>query len=85
MSSISKELKLSQKYTNHCIRATAVSLLDESNFEARHIMRVSGHKFEKAAFALTPGVFQRLSRKKSPMLSVVPVLLKISSQRALKL
>ena len=27
MSSISKELKLSQKYTNHCIRATAVSLL----------------------------------------------------------
>ena len=44
MSSISKELKLSQKYTNHCIRATAVSLLDECNFEARHIMRVSGHK-----------------------------------------
>ena len=46
MSSISKELKLSQKYTNHCIRATAVSLLDECNFEARHIMRVSGHKSE---------------------------------------
>ena len=41
---ISKELKLSQKYTNHCIRATAVSLLDECNFEARHIMCVSGHK-----------------------------------------
>ena len=48
MSSISKELKLSQKYTNHCIRATAVSLLDESNFEARHIMRVSGHKSESS-------------------------------------
>ena len=26
------------------MRATAVSLLDECNFEARHIMRVSGHK-----------------------------------------
>ncbi|KAK2549950.1 hypothetical protein P5673_029555, partial [Acropora cervicornis] len=48
MSSISKELKLSQKYTNHCIRATAVSLLDESNFETRHIMRVSGHKSESS-------------------------------------
>ena len=48
MISISKELKLSQKYTNQCIRATAVSLLDECNFEARHIMRVSGHKSESS-------------------------------------
>ena len=32
MSSISKELKLSQKYASHCIRATAVLLLDEYNF-----------------------------------------------------
>ena len=48
MSSISKELKLSQKYTDHCIGATAVSLLDECNFEARHIMRVSGHKSESS-------------------------------------
>ena len=48
MSSITKELKLSQKYTNHCIRTTAVSLLDECNFEARHIMRVSGHKSESS-------------------------------------
>ena len=45
---ISKELELSQKYTNHCIRATAMSLLDECNFEARHIMRVSGHKSESS-------------------------------------
>ena len=28
------------------IRATAVTVLDHSNFEARHIMRVSGHKSE---------------------------------------
>ena len=48
MSSISKELRLSQKYTNHCIRETAVSLLDECNFEARHIMRVSEHKSESS-------------------------------------
>ena len=44
MSSISKEMQLSYQYTNYCIRVNAVSLLDECNFEARHIMRVSGHK-----------------------------------------
>ena len=48
MSSISKEIQLSYQYTNHCIRETAVSLLDECNFEARHIMRVSGHKSESS-------------------------------------
>jgi len=48
MSSMSKELKLSQKYTNHCIRVTVVSLLDECNFEARHIMHVSRHKSESS-------------------------------------
>ena len=40
MSSVSEELKLSQKYAHHGIRAMAVSLLDECNFEACHIMRV---------------------------------------------
>ena len=44
MISISKELKLSQKYTNHCLRATAVSFLDECDFEACDTMHVSGHK-----------------------------------------
>lgn len=48
MSSISKELKLSKLYTNHCIRATAMSLLDECNLDVRHIMRVSGHKSESS-------------------------------------
>lgn len=33
-------------YTNHSIRATAVTILDKSGFEARHIMAVSGHKNE---------------------------------------
>ena len=46
MKTISVEYKLSKVYTNHCIRSTAVSVLDNNNFEARHIMRVSGHKSE---------------------------------------
>lgn len=43
---ISREAKLSKCYTNHSIRATAVTILDKSGFEARHIMAVSGHKNE---------------------------------------
>ena len=46
MKTISKNANLSQEYTNHSIRATAVTLLDHSNSEARHIIRVSGHKSE---------------------------------------
>ena len=46
MKSLSVEYKLSKVYTNHCISSTAVSVLDNNNFEARHIMRVSGHKSE---------------------------------------
>ena len=46
MSSISKEIQLS--ISTPIIRATAVSLLDECNFEARHIKRVSGHKSESS-------------------------------------
>ena len=46
MKTISVEYKLSKVYTNHCIRSTAVSVLDNNNFEARQIMRVSGHKSE---------------------------------------
>ena len=65
MSRISKELELSQTYTNHCIRTTAVSLLDECNFEARHIMRVSGHKSESSIRSYS----RRLSEVKQKKIS----------------
>ena len=48
MKSILREAKLSKCYTNHSIRATAVTILDKSGFEARHIMAVSGHKNESS-------------------------------------
>ena len=44
MTTLTKEAHLSKKYTNHCVRATCVTLLDRSGFEACHIMTVSGHK-----------------------------------------
>ena len=48
MKKISKDANLSKTYTNHSIRATAVTILDRSGFEARHIMAVSGHKNESS-------------------------------------
>ena len=48
MKRISIDAKLSMIYTNHCIRATSISVLDSSGFEARHIMSVSGHRQESS-------------------------------------
>ena len=48
MKNISIEANTSKPYTNHCIRATAITTLDEHGFEARHIMSVSGHKSESS-------------------------------------
>ena len=41
---ISQQACLSKCYTNHCIRATSVTIMDESVIDARHIMRISGHR-----------------------------------------
>lgn len=46
MPRISRQAGLSKVYTNHCIRATAIVTLDECGLEARHIMRLSGHRYE---------------------------------------
>jgi len=44
MSELSKMAKLSVTYTNHSIRATSITMMDNAGMEARHIMRVSGHR-----------------------------------------
>ena len=46
LKAISKLSNLSREYTNHSIRATSVTILDECGFEVRHIMCVSGHRSE---------------------------------------
>ena len=46
MKVISESANLSQIYTNHSIRHSVIDILDENNFEARHIMATSGHKSE---------------------------------------
>ena len=46
MKEISVAAKLSQIYTNHCIRATSVTLLDRAGIPVHRIMQVSGHRNE---------------------------------------
>ena len=48
MKVISQQAELSTTYTNHSIRATTITILDRSGFEARHIMSVSGHRNESS-------------------------------------
>lgn len=44
-----KEAGLANKsLTNHCIRSTCITILDQNGYEARHIMSVSGHKREES-------------------------------------
>lgn len=48
MKEISVGAKLSKVYTNHCIRASAITLLANNNIPSRHIMSVSGHTNEQS-------------------------------------
>jgi len=48
MVKISKLSKLSRIYTNHSIRATSITEMDEAGIDTQHIMRVSGHKSESS-------------------------------------
>ena len=46
MKTLSEKAGLTTCYTNHCLRATCITALDQAGFEARHIMNVSGQKSE---------------------------------------
>ena len=48
MTQISESANLSEKYTNHCVKATCITVLSESGFEARQIVTVSGHRNEQS-------------------------------------
>lgn len=43
MKEISIQAKLSKVYTNHCVRATAITLWSEAGMADRHICHISGH------------------------------------------
>jgi len=87
MKSISTAAGLSQKYTNHCLRATCITALDQSGFEARHIMSVSGQKCESSIRAYSHNVAENVRRNMSLSLSthtaVIPAAAGSSGQQSL--
>ena len=72
--SLSKSYPLEEEYTNHSIRATVISSLDNAGFKARHIIKLSSHKSEatvkeyatKCPEKKRKEMFQSLSNKIQP-------------------
>jgi len=48
MKCISEEASLSKVYTNHSVRATAITLWSDAGVANRHIMAISGHRNEQS-------------------------------------
>ena len=59
--------------TNHCIRSTCITVLDNNGFEAHHIMCVSGHKREESIKLYASRVPFAKKREMSNALSSVVV------------
>lgn len=75
MSKISEDAGLSQTYTNHCIRATCITALDQKGFEARHIMAISGHRSETSIKSYSRNVSESKKHSIFSVLSenIVPI------------
>ena len=70
MKYLAKELKLSNlDYTNHSIRATCITLLDRAQFEARHIIAVTGHRSESTIKKYARGCSNEKKREISDALA----------------
>ena len=69
MKKLSIEAKLSCVYINHLIRATTITKLDESGYEAQHIMALSGHRNESSIRSCSSQTSLSTKRKMSETLS----------------
>ena len=69
MKRISKDAKLSQVYTNHCIRATSVTVLCNEGHEVNDIIAISGHKHPSSLIPYTRKVGDCKRRKMSNTLT----------------
>ena len=68
MSRLSKKAGLSKIYTNHCVRATCISILDNEGFENRDICQVSGHSNESSLASYTGRVSEDRKQQMSDAL-----------------
>lgn len=86
MNVISKTACLSRIYTNHSIRATAITALDDAGVEARHIMRTTGHKSESSIRSYSNRVCEEKKRDISDKLSAArnATTTSVSSKRPLQ-
>jgi len=48
MKNMSTSTGIAPQLTNHCVRATSVTVLSDHNIEARHIKAVTGHKSDNS-------------------------------------
>ena len=68
MKRISTKVDSSQVYTNHCIRATSVAILNKGCMETHHVMAVSGLKWKCSVRSLSRTDVD-MKRKMSSILS----------------
>ena len=70
LSRISKDADLSRVYTNHSVRATTITALNDAGFETRVIMAVSGHRSEASVRNYCTDINQAQKRQTSNALQV---------------
>ena len=61
MKEMSKRAGIEPHLTNHCLRATSVTVLSDHNCETRHIKSITGHKSDQAveSYNERPSVVQQ--------------------------
>ena len=69
MANLSTQAKLSEVYTNHCIRATTITELNREGFKDRDIIAVSGHRSTTALKSYVSDTSLETKRKMSDVLS----------------
>ena len=68
---ICKASKCAARYTAHCLRATAITKMNDAGFEARHIMFMSGHRNESSIRSYNRNLSSEQKQRLSKSLSVM--------------
>ena len=69
MKEVSKRAGIEPHLTNHCLRATSVTVLSDHNCETRHIKSITGHKSDQAAESYNERPSMEQQQKMSLVLS----------------
>ena len=69
MKEMSKRASIEPHLTNHCLRATSVTVLSDHNWDTRHIKSVTGQKSDLAVESLQLVAFDEQQQKMSLVLS----------------